>query len=181
MADFGPAPSDEMVEEEVAAWTQTHDTRQRIKHVLTGIRDPVPVSQIADRARCSPKTARKHLEDLVDERIVLKVDDPQGARYQRNDEYFAWRRAHQLSIEYTEAELLEQLGELETQEQTYQAHFDAVSPTHVDFPPADATHAELHELWETVTAWETLRRDIERYREALRLARKRRDEPLVAD
>lgn len=181
MADFDPAPPDDLLEEEVAEWKQRHDTRQRIKQVLIGIREPVPASQIAEQARCSSKTARKHLEDLVDERIVLKVNDPQGDRYCRNDEYFEWRRAHQLSVNHSETELLGKLDDLETQEQTYQSQFDALSPTIVDFPPENATHDEIHEMWEELTAWETLRRDIERYREALRLARKRSNEALLAD
>jgi hypothetical protein len=181
MVDFDPAPSDELLKEEEMAWKQTHDTRQRLKHVLTGIRDPTPVSQIAERAQCSAKTARKHLEELVDERLVLKIDDPQGNRYCRNDEYFAWRRAHQLSVEHTEAALLDQLDELETHEQTYHDQFDATTPTDVEFPPEGATHDEIHEMWEALTTWETLRRDIDRYREALRLARKRSDDALLAD
>lgn len=74
-----------MLEEEVAEWKKTHDTRQRIKHILIGIREPVSASQIAEQARCSPKTARKYLEELVDERIALKVDGPRGDRYYRNE------------------------------------------------------------------------------------------------
>jgi DNA-binding transcriptional ArsR family regulator len=181
MASFGPTPADETFDEELESWAQTHDTRHRIKHVMAGIREPKPVSHIAERAQCSPKTARKHLEELVDERIASKTDDPQGARYRRNDEYFAWRRAHQLSVEHSEAELLNQLGELESQEETHQNRFDAELPAHVEFPPEDATHDEIHEIWEALTSWETLRNDIQRYREALRLARKRSDEALSAD
>lgn len=181
MADFDPAPSDEMLEEELEEWERTHDTRQRIKHVLAGVREPTPVSQIADRARCSQKTARKHLEELVDDRIVLKVTDPQGSRYYRNDEYFEWRRADQLSVEYSEAALVDELAELEERDQLFQEEFDSTTPTHVEFPPEEASHKEIHDLWDTLTSWETVRRDIERYREALRLARRRDDEALVAD
>ena len=101
MSDFGPEPPDDMLDGEIEKWKQTHDTRQRIKQVMTGVRDPMPVSQIAERVRCSPKSARKYLDELVEERIVLRVDDPQGDRYCRNDEYFTWRRAHQLSVDHS--------------------------------------------------------------------------------
>lgn len=181
MTEIGPAPSTDALEEEMASWEQTHDTRQRIKDVMVGVREPTPVSGIADRARCSTKTARKHLEELVEERIVSKVADPQGARYRRNDEYFAWRRAHRLSVEHAEPELLDQLDALEDEDRSYRERFDAESPTDVEFPPEDAGHEEIHELWEALTAWETLRSDIERRREALRLARKRGSEALSAD
>lgn len=181
MADFSPTPSDQALSEELESWERTHDTRQRIKHVMTGIREPTPVSQIADRARCSTKTARKHLEELVEERIISKIDDPQGNRYSRNKEYFEWRRAHRLSVDHSEAELLDHLGDLEEQEQTYRTRFNADTPKSVDFPPEGATHDEIHEMWENLTTWETLRHDITRYREALRLARKRDDETLLAD
>ena len=181
MASFGPTPADDTLNEELESWTQTHDTRHRIKHVMAGLREPKPASYIADRVQCSPKTARKHLEELVDERIASKTEDPQGARYCRNDEYFAWRRAHQLSVDHSEAELLDQLGELEDREGAHQKRFDAELPIYVDFPPEDATHDEIHKIWEALTSWETLRNDIQRYREALRLARKRSDEALSAD
>jgi DNA-binding transcriptional ArsR family regulator len=181
MDSFGPTPAGDALDEELESWIQTHDTRHRIKHVMAGVREPKPVSHIAERAQCSPKTARKHLEELVDERIVSKTDDPQGARYRRNDEYFAWRRAHQLSVDHSEAELLDHLGELEDREEAQQNRFDAELPAYVEFPPEDATHGEIHEIWEALTSWETLRDDIQRYREALRLARKRSDEALSAD
>jgi DNA-binding transcriptional ArsR family regulator len=181
MASFGPTPTDKILDEELESWAQTHDTRHRIKQVTAGIREPKPASHIAERAQCSPKTARKHLEELVDERIVSKTDDPQGARYRRNEEYFAWRRAHQLSVDHSEAELLDQLGELDNREEAYQNRFNAELPANVEFPPENATHDEIHELWEALTSWETLRNDIQRYREALRLARKRSDEALSAD
>lgn len=181
MASFGPAPSDENLDDELESWVQTRDTRHRIKQVMAGIREPKPVSHIAERARCSSKTARKHLEELVDERIVSKTDDPQGARYRRNDEYFVWRRAHQLSVEHSEAELLDQLEDLKNREETHRNRFDAELPGNVVFPPEDASHDEIHEMWEALTSWETLRNDIQRYREALRMARNRSDEALSAD
>jgi DNA-binding MarR family transcriptional regulator len=181
MSDFGPAPSDEAFEEELRTWERTQDTRQRIKQVVIGVRDPTSPSRIASRARCSPKTARKHLRDLADERIVLRIDDPQGDRYRRNDEYFAWRRAHRLSIERSEAELLDRLEELEERDREYRTCFDEESPRVVEFPLEGATHDEIHELRESLTAWENVRRDIERYHEALRLARRRSDGMLPAD
>lgn len=181
MENFDPAPPDELLEEEETAWKQSHDTRERIKHVLIGLREPTPVSQIAESAHCAAKTARKHLEAFADERLALKIDDPQGTRYCRNDEYFAWRRAHQLSVEHTETALLDRLGELEARVQAYQNQFDATAPSDVAFPPEDATHEEIHELWEALTTWETVVRDIDRYREALRLSRKRSNDTLFAD
>ena len=181
MADFGPAPSDEALEEELRTWERTHDTRRRVKQVVIGVRNPIPVSRIANRARCSSKTARKHLRELAEERIVLRVTDPQGDRYCRNDEYFEWRRAHRLSSDFSEAALLDRLEEFDERDREYCTRFDAESPRRVEFPPEGATHDEIHDLWESLTAWENVRRDIERYREALRLAKQRNGEPLAAD
>lgn len=181
MVEFGPAPSDTALETELAEWEQSHDTRQRVKQVMVGIREPTPASTVAERARCSPNTARKHLRELVDERIVLKVDGPQGTRYHRNDEYFAWRRAHQLSVTHTEEDLLSHLEGLGDRDQEFRDRFKAATPTDVDFPPDDISHDDLHGLWEDLTAWANVRRDVALIRDAIRLAHKRGEEPLSAD
>jgi len=76
---------------------------------------------------------------------------------------------------------VDRLEESEERDREYRARFDADLPRRVEFPPGGATHDEIHDLWESLTAWESVRLDIERYREALRLAKKRNGEPLAAD
>ncbi|WP_331232252.1 DUF7342 family protein [Natronorarus salvus] len=180
MSSFGPAPSDSTIEDEVADWKQTHGTRQRVKQVLAGVRTPLAASDVAEQAHCTTKSARKYLEELVDERIARKIEDSRGARYLRNEEYHRWRRADALSTEYSESELLTALDRLEQRDADYRDRFEVSTPDAVEFPPDDATHDEIHDLWETLTDWESVREEMHLHREALRIARHRTDTPLSA-
>lgn len=181
MPEFDPAPSEDALDAERDAWVEAHDTRDRVKQVLAGTREPAPASAIADEARCSERAAQKHLERLAEEGIALRSTDSRGARYRRNDAYHRWKRANRLSIEHSVEELLDRIAELEDADEQYRERFDAAAPSDVTFPPDDADHEALHARWEALNTWESVRRDREVYDDALRLARDRENGTLTAD
>ena len=151
-----------------------------MKQVLAGVRTPLAASDVAEQTHCTTKSSRKYLEVLTDERISREIDDPRGARYQRNRDYHRWRRADGLSIAHSESELFTALDRLEQRDSDYRDQFEISTPNAVEFPPEDATYAEIHELREELTDWESIREQMQLHREALRIARHRTDRPLSA-
>jgi hypothetical protein len=95
-------------------WTETTNTRTRIRAVILGLTEPAPVSIIADRAECSANAARTHLKEFVTLGVVRKHDQPTGTRYARNEAFVQWRRANERADSHTREELLNELASLET-------------------------------------------------------------------
>lgn len=171
MAEFDPAPSETALAEERDEWTESQDTRHRIRSVVTGLRTPATVGEIADRAACSPNAARKHLAELLDMGVVREANGNDSTRYVRNEAYVRWRRANELARTNTIEALLDTLEDLEGREEQFRAQFDAPVPEDVELPEG-ATHAELEERLDAVAEWATIRDVIDRHREALRIARR---------
>jgi DNA-binding transcriptional ArsR family regulator len=174
MGEFDPAPSEEALEAERDRWAADLDSRQRVRHVVVGLHEPRSVAEIAERASCSPNTARKHLSELADLGVVRKYTDRGSTRYARNDEYVRWRRANELLDEHTAEQLFDQLQALEKQEKEFRDEHGVETPNELPFPD-DADHETIHELWEASGEWATVRRRIEIHRDALRMAQRRRD------
>ncbi len=72
---FDPAPPDGAITKEQEVWTETTNTRNRIRSVAFGLRDPETVAMIADRAQCSANTARNQLEEFVTLGTVRKYEE----------------------------------------------------------------------------------------------------------
>ncbi|MES3516291.1 MAG: transcriptional regulator [Natronomonas sp.] len=170
MSDFTPEPDEATLTAEREDWTESQDTQERIRAVITGLQEPATAATIAERAACSTNAARKHLDTFVALGVVRKREDSRGARYVRNDAYFRWRRANELAETHTIEELLDAVADLETQIDQFQQQFDATTPADVEFPE-EATHAELEDRLEALSRWETLREAIDRHREAIRISR----------
>lgn len=174
MVEFGPSPSDEALEQQREQWVETRDTRQRIKDIIVGIREPAPVAQVAERAQCSKNAARKHLTELANLGVARRITDGQQTRYVRNDEYFRWRRANELADANAAETLLDRLQTLEAVDDEFQEKFGVSTPDAVPFPE-DANHETIHERWEAAGEWASIRSDTGIYRDAIRMARRQSD------
>lgn len=178
MVEFDPAPPDEALAQERESWRETTNIRERLRSVVMGLQEPATVTTIAERALCSANAARAHLEEFFDIGIVRKDQHSAGARYARNEAYVLWRRANELATANTIEELLEELAALEATDEQYREQFDAATPADVDLP-TEADHAALEAQLETLSEWATVRESIDRYKEAVRIAR-RSDSRLTA-
>lgn len=171
MADFDPAPPDEAIAQEREVWQETASTRERIRAVVMGLREPASATVIAERAQCSTNAARGHLDEFADLGVVRKRDHSTGTRYVRNEAYIHWRRANELATSQTIEELLDDLSALEATDEHYQEEFDAATPSDVAVS-TEATHAELETQLEALSEWATVRVAIDRHKEAIRIARR---------
>ena len=175
MNEWQPEPSEDTLDAEREEWVETHDTRQRVKDVIIGVRDPIPASKVAERAQCSSNAARKHLDEFVDLGVVQARTDGGTRRYVRNDEYFRWQRANRLASTKSAERLLDELKELEERDEAFREKFEVSAPGDVRIPD-DADHADIHDRLEGSRKWATIREEMNVYRDAIRMARRNGDE-----
>lgn len=178
MDEFDPDPSDAAVDAETDEWIESQDTRGRIKAVVTGLGEPTAASTIAEQAHCSTNAARKHLNEFAELGIVRRTEAEGGFQYSRNRAYFEWRRANELVQRESVETLLETLAELEDREEAFQTRFSAPTPEAVDIPER-ATHDEIESQLAKLREWATVREEISRHTDAIRMAR-RSDSGLTA-
>ena len=129
------------------------DTKQRIYGAVLHTRKPMTAAEIAKRADCSAESARKHLSFYADLGIVIRHEG-RPVRYERNDDYFEWRRVNELAREHTVDELQARVSELTDRIEAYREEYDADSPAEVDvleFDPeqVDDVYVELGD-WATI-------------------------------
>ena len=140
----GPPPFDRPFEDE--------DTKQRVYGAVLHARDPMTAAEIAERADCSTESARTHLSFYADLGIVIRHEG-RPVRYERNDDYFEWRRVNELARENSVEELQTQVSELTDRIEEYQEKYDADSPAEVDVLDFDAE--QIDDVYVELGQWAT--------------------------
>jgi len=146
----GPPPFDRPFEGE--------DTKQRVYGAVLHAREPMTAAEIAERADCSEESARTHLSFYTDLGIVIRHEG-RPVRYERNDDYFEWRRVNELAQEHTVEELQRRVSELTDRIEVYRDDYGADSPAEVDVLEFDAERVDdvYVELGDWATAIEERR------------------------
>ena len=157
-------------------WKADRTTFQRIYDVLTGTTAPATVGQFAKWADCSENGARKALDQLVEMGIGERTGT-RPATYRRNRSYFRWKRVEALARDHRPRELRDRLGELIDSDRNLQEKYGVPDPDAVTAAgDVVVDHEALHERWDDLTEWRTIRRDIVILRRAVNRAESRRDE-----
>jgi hypothetical protein len=144
--------------------------RERLLDVVTGLRTPTKVADIAELADCDTETARDYME-WFDEMGMVHRHDGRPVRYERNDAYFQWRRIDRIRERYSEQEIVDALSDAIADMEDYRELFDAESPDEVSLVDV-SRDMSTEAAWEALSEWETLER-----RAAL-LDAARRDHPV---
>lgn len=140
----GPPPFDRPFEDE--------DTKQRVYGTVLHARDPMTAAEIANQADCSEDAARAHLSFYADLGIVIRHEG-RPVRYERNDDYFEWRRVNELARKHSVDELQTRVSELTDQIETYRAEYDTNSPADVDVLAFDAD--DIDDVYVDLSDWAT--------------------------
>lgn len=144
MQHEGPPPFERPFESE--------DTKQRVYGAVLHAREPTTVSEIAERADCSEESARTHLSFYAELGIVVRHEG-RPVRYERNADYFEWRRVNRLAQENTVEELQIRVSELTDRVEGYRDEYNADSPADVDVLDFDA--ARIDDVYEELGDWAT--------------------------
>ncbi|MCL9817509.1 DUF7342 family protein [Natronocalculus amylovorans] len=128
------------------------DTKQRVYGAVLHAREPMTAAEIAERADCSTESARTHLSFYNDLGIVI-YHEGRPARYERNDDYFEWRRVNELRVNNTIEELQARVSELTNQIEAYRDEYSVDSPAEVDALAFDP--AQIDDVYVALGDWAT--------------------------
>lgn len=145
----------EVVEEE---WVEETTPFERVYEIVRRVYDPAAAAQIADRARVSPTTARKHLRTLESAGEVTTSQDGQTTRYRRSKTAIVTEHAQSLLAERTPDEIASGIADMKAQIQEWREEYGVDSPEEfareLDIDDADSDHGAL------LTEWQTTRRNL---------------------
>jgi len=161
-------------------WGEERTTFQRVYDLIVGTREFESVATFAERADCSETAARNALEQLTEMGIARRREGRPVA-YRRNDSYFRWKRVESLADERDSTELRQRIADLVDRDAAFQDRFGVPEPDAVgtgDVPVDDGE--ALHERWDALREWRTVRRDIRLLRDAVERAESRSDDGVAA-
>jgi predicted transcriptional regulator len=162
MPDERPVDMNERVTEE---WKADTTPGERVRTVMKRTYEPQSVATIAERALTSETTARKHLNILAEDGFVEEATLPgeRGIRYKRASRSVVLERAHQILDTMGVETLSTRITELRETVREFEERTGAESPR-----AAAAGGGELDP--ESMTEWQTARRNLKLARAALALA-----------
>lgn len=134
-------------------------TRDDFLDVVLQLREPTPVSEIAERAGRGEDSAREYMRFFEDIGVVERVTrKPQ--QYRVNREYLRWRQVAKIREEHTPKEIAGMLSDVIDRIEEYRDDFDAETPAEVSVAEYAEEHEEpVEDVWRSLSDWRT---DIER-------------------
>lgn len=145
-------------------WEAETTPYERVREVIAHRYTPVAADAVADEARTTPKTARKHLTALADEGFVAtEPGENGGTLFRRSPESLVVEQAADILERTTVAELTERVEEMREEITEYQQTYGADSPEalSVDRTNELLSGGEASDVDpETVRDWQTTRRNL---------------------
>ena len=157
--------SDDVNERVEAEWTEETTPFERVRTVARRTYDPESAAEIAERARTTPTTARKHLRQLAESGFVegVAVPDRDGTLYRRATESVVLEQARDVLDEVGRDDLVRRISEMRSAIDGYREEFGADSPEDAALEDADVDPQTLRD-------WQTTRRNLDVAKVALALA-----------
>jgi len=169
ISEFDPNPNGEALEKARQRWKGEKDTFGRVYSAILGISEYTRIDPIAEVASCSPNSAKKHLNRLVDIGVVNKKPETTAAWYKRNDCYFEWRDASRIAADLSTKQIIDRVGHLESEKSEYEERFNCENPAAVSMS-GQSHHETTHERLKALSQWGSLDTTIQLYEIAYRLA-----------
>ena len=149
----------------IEEWKAETTPFERVRQVLHSTTEPQYANQLADRARVSEPTARKHLEILAEAGIAETATTGRGTQYKRSRRTVAMRRIGDLHTQLSREELVDGIRDLRQRIRSYQDEHDATDSDDLAIQFASADEAE----WAVVAEWRALERNLDVAQAALAL------------
>lgn len=146
-------------------WLESTTKFERVREVLRSTTTPQYAREIAERARVSEPTARKHLETLSETGFAETVATGRGTRYKRSRQTVAMQRISDIHRELSREELTAGIKDLRTRIREYQEEYDVADPDDLAYQ----LESDADEGWDAVSAWRTAENDLEVAKAALAL------------
>lgn len=108
----------------VEEWTADTTAFDRVREVLDVTTEPQTAAAIAERARVSEPTARKHLDVLAETGRVKPIETDAGRTYMRSPQALAMRRIAAIHREHTSNEIRETIRDLKAELATFREQYE---------------------------------------------------------
>jgi DNA-binding MarR family transcriptional regulator len=145
----------DVVEEE---WIEETTPFERVYEIIRTTYNPASAGEIADRARVSATTARKHLRTLESAGEVTTSQDGQTTCYRRSETAIVTEHAQSLLAELSPEEIASGIADMKTQIQEWREEYGVDSPEEFarerDVDDVDSDYGAL------LTEWQTTRRNL---------------------
>jgi DNA-binding transcriptional ArsR family regulator len=166
-----------------AEWESETTPAERVRAVLKHAYEPVSADTVADDARVSPKTARKHLDALAEEGYARTEPGPNGGTlYARSPESLVVEEAAAILGEVSVEELTERIDEMRERVAEFRDEYGVDSPEDLAVVRANETLSGRGDATEITPderrEWQTTRRNLAFATAALSIANAER---FVAD
>jgi len=157
-------------------WEAETTPYERVREVISRAYTPLSADTVAEDARTSPKTARKHLNALADEGYVATdTGENGGTYYRRSPESLVVEQAADILGHVSTDELRGRVSEMRERISDFQAEYGVESPeelvvdrTNRALSEAASDHEELDS--DAIREWQTTRRNLAFANAALSIA-----------
>ena len=177
MAPARPPDAFEDVNEAVGEeWEAETTPYGRVREVIATVYEPLSAETVAERARTSPKTARKHLQALADEGFVAtEPGERGGTAYRRSAESLVVEQAAEILAEVSVDELVDRIAEMRESIRAFREEYGVESPEELAIEGANETLSETTPDRDGIDAealreWRTTRRNLAFANAALSIA-----------
>jgi DNA-binding IscR family transcriptional regulator len=172
----GPEAFTDINEAVETNWETETTPYERVREVISRAYTPLSADTVAEDARTSPKTARKHLNVLTDEGFVATdTGESGGIYYRRSPESLVLEQAADVLEHVSTNELRGRVSEMRERISDFQAEYSVESPDELAIERANQTlvgaaadHEELDS--DMIREWQTTRRNLAFANAALSIA-----------
>ncbi|WP_101298308.1 DUF7342 family protein [Halegenticoccus soli] len=156
-------------------WEAETTPYERVREIISHTYTPVSAGIVAEQARTSPKTARKHLTALADEGFVTTgTGEHGGTIYRRSSESLVVEQVADILEHVSTDELVTRVTEMRTKIRNFQERYGVESPEEFAIERTNQTlseDADAEDLDpETIQEWQTTRRNLAFANAALSIA-----------
>ena len=141
---------------------------ERVRAAARTLRTPRTASWVADETGVSVKTARKYLDQLVEDGVLQRIEDDDRTRYCVDQLVATYREVARLQREHDREELTDALESMRTAITEWQATYDVDRPGQLRATVADLDDPEeMDHRREVASEWEHVEHRIPVVRAAL--------------
>jgi predicted ArsR family transcriptional regulator len=154
------------VNEQVKAeWVEETSPEERVRSVMAQSYSARTVTDIADAARTSTKTAQRYLRSLAESGFAEKISPPNRGEslYRRSPDSLVLAQASRIRADVDADRLAARVDEMQAEIHEYRERFGVDSPE-------DAAEQERNIDAETLRGWQTMRRNLAIAKVALALS-----------
>jgi len=161
-----PDKFDDINEAAATDWKSETTPYERVREVISRTYTPLSANAVAESARTSPKTARKHLNTLADDGYVTTESGENGGTlYRRSAESLVVEQAAEICNHVSMDELVTRVSEMRDRISDFQTEYGVESPeellvdqTNQTLSKTATTEGDIDA--ETLQEWQTTRRNL---------------------